>query len=70
MKLVGGIKVFLIKNKKIEFNLVGVEEILEMNGMSEIMRRIIVEKVDRMMVMKNKLKIKLSDVVKEKDIKM
>lgn len=70
MPLVGGLQVFFLNNPTIDFNLVGVADLLDMPGLSDILRRIIVEQVARMMVLPNKLPIQLSDVVPATALKM
>uniref|UniRef100_A0A1B6M122 Extended synaptotagmin-like protein 2a n=1 Tax=Graphocephala atropunctata TaxID=36148 RepID=A0A1B6M122_9HEMI len=61
--LIGGLQIFFLNNPAIDFNLVGVADLLDMPGLSDMLRRIIVEQVAAMMVLPNKLPIKLSDAV-------
>ncbi|XP_046399641.1 extended synaptotagmin-2 isoform X6 [Ischnura elegans] len=63
MPLVGGLQIFFLNNPTIDFNLVGVADLLDMPGLSDILRRIIVETVASMMVLPNKLPITLSENV-------
>ncbi|KAG8234694.1 hypothetical protein J437_LFUL015348 [Ladona fulva] len=63
MPLVGGLQVFFLNNPTIDFNLVGVADLLDMPGLSDILRRIIVETVASMMVLPNKWPITLSENV-------
>ncbi|XP_046681836.1 extended synaptotagmin-2 isoform X2 [Homalodisca vitripennis] len=63
MPLVGGLQIFFLNNPAIDFNLVGVADLLDMPGLSDMLRRIIVEQVAAMMVLPNKLPIKLSEAV-------
>lgn len=63
MPLVGGLQIFFLNNPAIDFNLVGVADLLDMPGLSDMLRRIIVEQVAAMMVLPNKLPIKLSEEV-------
>ncbi|XP_077294102.1 extended synaptotagmin-like protein 2 isoform X2 [Arctopsyche grandis] len=70
MPLVGGLQVFFLNNPTIDFNLVGAVDILDMPGFSDVLRRAIVEQVANMMVLPNKLPIKLSDEVPSHDLKM
>ncbi|XP_030027054.2 extended synaptotagmin-1 isoform X1 [Manduca sexta] len=70
MPLVGGLQVFFLNNPSIDFNLVGAADILDMPGFSDILRRCIVEQVARMMVLPNKLPIKLSDEIPTVDLRM
>ncbi|XP_028175060.1 extended synaptotagmin-2 isoform X1 [Ostrinia furnacalis] len=68
--LVGGLQVFFLNNPSIDFNLVGAADVLDMPGFSDILRRCIVEQVARMMVLPNKLPIKLSDEIPTVDLRM
>jgi len=70
MPLVGGLQVFFLNNPTIDFNLVGVADLLDMPGLSDILRRIIVEQVASMMVLPNKLPIQLSDAIPATVLKM
>ncbi|XP_053600773.1 extended synaptotagmin-2-A isoform X2 [Plodia interpunctella] len=70
MPLVGGLQVFFLNNPAIDFNLVGAADVLDMPGFSDILRRCIVEQVARMMVLPNKLPIKLSDEIPTVDLRM
>lgn len=60
--LVGGLQIFFLNNPNIDFNLVGVIDLLDMPGLSDILRRIIIEQVAAMMVLPNKLPIILRSV--------
>ncbi|XP_037871782.1 extended synaptotagmin-1 isoform X3 [Bombyx mori] len=68
--LVGGLQIFFLNNPSIDFNLVGAADILDMPGFSDILRRCIVEQVSKMMVLPNKLSIKLSDEIPTVDLRM
>ncbi|CAK1548474.1 unnamed protein product [Leptosia nina] len=70
MPLVGGLQVFFLNNPSIDFNLVGAADILDMPGFSDILRRCIVEQVANMMVLPNKLPIKLSDEIPTVDLRL
>ncbi|CAG9782942.1 unnamed protein product, partial [Diatraea saccharalis] len=70
MPLVGGLQVFFLNNPSIDFNLVGVADVLDMPGFSDILRRCIVEQVAKLMVLPNKLPIKLSDEIPTVDLRM
>lgn len=63
MPMVGGLQIFFLNNPTIDFNLVGVADLLDMPGLSDLLRRIIVEQVATMMVLPNKLPIQLSDAI-------
>ncbi|XP_045760573.1 extended synaptotagmin-1 isoform X3 [Maniola jurtina] len=68
--LVGGLQLFFLNNPSIDFNLVGAVDILDMPGFSDLLRRCIVEQVAKMMVLPNKLPIKLSDEIPTVDLRM
>ncbi|XP_058061693.1 extended synaptotagmin-2 isoform X2 [Anopheles bellator] len=70
MPLVGGLQIFFLNNPNIDFNLVGVVDLLDMPGLSDILRKIIVEQVAAIMVLPNKLPIVLSDGVPALSLKM
>ncbi|CAK1599925.1 unnamed protein product [Parnassius mnemosyne] len=70
LPLVGGLQVFFLNNPSIDFNLVGAADVLDMPGFSDVLRRCIVEQVARIMVLPNKLPIKLSDEVPTVDLRM
>ncbi|XP_026484936.1 extended synaptotagmin-2 isoform X1 [Vanessa tameamea] len=70
MPLVGGLQVFFLNNPSIDFNLVGAADVLDMPGFSDILRRCIVEQIANMMVLPNKLPIKLSDEIPTVDLRM
>lgn len=63
MPLVGGLQIFFLNNPDIDFNLVGVADLLDMPGLSDMLRKIIVEQIGAIMVLPNKLPISLSDEV-------
>lgn len=70
MPLVGGLQVFFLNNPAIDFNLVGVVDLLDMPGLSDMLRKIIVEQIAAVMVLPNKLPITLSDDVPAHTLKM
>ncbi|KAJ8965164.1 hypothetical protein NQ314_004307 [Rhamnusium bicolor] len=67
--LVGGLQVFFLNNPDIDFDLVGIADVLDMPGLSDILRRIVIETVASMMVLPNKFPIKLSDEVEAVELK-
>ncbi|CAG9766099.1 unnamed protein product [Ceutorhynchus assimilis] len=67
--LVGGLQVFFLNNPDIDFNLVGIADVLDMPGLSDILRRIVVETVANMMVLPNKFPIQLSEEVEAIELK-
>uniref|UniRef100_A0A1L8DZP3 Putative synaptotagmin-like mitochondrial-lipid-binding domain protein n=2 Tax=Nyssomyia neivai TaxID=330878 RepID=A0A1L8DZP3_9DIPT len=70
MPLVGGLQIFFLNNPNIDFNLVGVVDLLDMPGLNDMLRRIIIEQVGAIMVLPNKLPITLSDEVPAFTLKM
>lgn len=68
--LVGGLQVFFLNNPDIDFNLVGVADLLDMPGLSDMLRRIIVEQIGAIMVLPNKLPIVLSNEIPSIAVKM
>ncbi|XP_065356161.1 extended synaptotagmin-2 isoform X2 [Calliphora vicina] len=70
MPLVGGLQIFFLNNPNIDFNLVGVIDFMDMPGLSDLLRRIIVEQIGNVMVLPNKLPITLSDEVPATALKM
>ena len=70
MPLVGGLQIFFLNNPNIDFNLVGIIDIMDMPGLSDLLRRIIVEQIGAIMVLPNKLPITLSDEVPATSLKM
>lgn len=68
--LVGGLQIFFLNNPDIDFNLVGVADLLDMPGLSDMLRRIIVEQIGAIMVLPNKLPIVLSNEVPSSALKM
>lgn len=70
MPLVGGLQIFFLNNPNIDFNLVGVVDLLDMPGLSDMLRKIIVEQIASIMVLPNKLPITLSDDVPAHTLKM
>uniref|UniRef100_A0A336N0L5 CSON008990 protein n=1 Tax=Culicoides sonorensis TaxID=179676 RepID=A0A336N0L5_CULSO len=70
MPFIGGLQIFFLNNPNIDFNLVGVVDLLDMPGLSDILRRIIIEQVAAIMVLPNKLPIILNDAVPAHQLKM
>ncbi|XP_017091848.2 extended synaptotagmin-2 isoform X2 [Drosophila bipectinata] len=70
MPLVGGLQIFFLNNPNIDFNLVGALDFMDMPGLSDLLRRIIVEQIGNVMVLPNKLPISLSEEVSAVALKM
>ncbi|XP_022211523.2 extended synaptotagmin-2 isoform X4 [Drosophila obscura] len=70
MPLVGGLQIFFLNNPNVDFNLVGFIDFMDMPGISDLLRRIIVEQIGAVMVLPNKLPISLSEEVSAVALKM
>ncbi|XP_037079252.1 extended synaptotagmin-1-like [Pollicipes pollicipes] len=64
--IIGGMQVFFLNNPDIEFNMLGVADVLDMPGLSGILRNVIVDTIAAMMVLPNKWPIVLSSEVPTK----
>ncbi|XP_050444706.1 extended synaptotagmin-2 isoform X2 [Cataglyphis hispanica] len=70
MPLIGGVQIFYLNNPTINFNLVGVADVLDLPGFNEILRKTIVEQVAAIVVLPNKIIIPLSEEVPMESLKM
>ncbi|XP_076667035.1 extended synaptotagmin-like protein 2 isoform X2 [Andrena cerasifolii] len=70
MPLVGGIQAFFLNPPAINFNLVGVADVLDLPGFNDILRKIIVEQIAAFVVLPNKIVIPLSDSVPVESLKI
>ncbi|XP_037922299.1 extended synaptotagmin-2 isoform X1 [Hermetia illucens] len=70
MPLVGGLQIFFLNNPRVDFNLVGVIDLLDMPGLSDILKRVVIEQIGNIMVLPNKLPITLNDTVSPIEVKM
>lgn len=68
--LIGGLQIFFLNNPSIDFNLVGAIDVLDIPGISDIVRKVIIEQISNMMVLPNMLPIVLSDVIPAPLVKM
>lgn len=68
--LVGGLQIFFLNNPHVDFNLVGVTDLLDLPGLSDMLRKIIVEQIGAIMVLPNKLPITLNGDVQASTLKM
>lgn len=68
--LVGGLQIFFLNNPNVDFNLIGVIDLLDMPGLSDILRKVIIEQIASFMVLPNKLPITLSDEIPAVALKM
>ncbi|RLU26666.1 hypothetical protein DMN91_000463 [Ooceraea biroi] len=69
MPLIGGVQIFYLNNPSINFNLVGVADVLDLPGFSEILRRTIIEQVAAIVVLPNKITVPLSEEVPAETLK-
>ncbi|XP_032679722.1 extended synaptotagmin-3 isoform X1 [Odontomachus brunneus] len=69
MPLVGGIQIFYLNNPTINFNLVGVADVLDLPGFNEILRRTIIEQIAAIAVLPNKIVIPLSEEIPMESLK-
>ncbi|KAH0949266.1 hypothetical protein HN011_000641 [Eciton burchellii] len=63
MPLIGGIQIFYLNNPSINFNLVGVADVLDLPGFSEILRKTIIEQIAAIVVLPNKIIVPLSEEI-------
>ncbi|KAK0172236.1 hypothetical protein PV328_005581 [Microctonus aethiopoides] len=70
MPLVGGIQVFFLNNPSIDFNLVGVADVLDFPGFNQALRKVIREQIAAFVVLPNKLVIPLSEDIPAEILKM
>lgn len=68
--LVGGLQIFFLNNPHVDFNLVGVTDVLDIPGVSDLLRKVIVEQIGAIMVLPNKLPITLNADVLASTLKM
>ncbi|XP_053633572.1 extended synaptotagmin-2-B isoform X4 [Cherax quadricarinatus] len=57
--LVGGLQVFFLNNPDVDFNLIGLADVFDMPGLSDILRSIVIEQIAHMMVLPNRYPIQL-----------
>lgn len=70
MPLVGGLQIFFLNSPHVDFNLVGVTDLLDLPGLSDMLRKIIIEQIGAIMVLPNKLPITLNADVQASTLKM
>lgn len=70
MPLIGGVQIFYLNNPTINFNLVGMADVLDLPGFNEILRKTIVEQIAAIAVLPNKIIIPLSDEIPMESLKM
>lgn len=67
--LVGGVQVYFLTSPEIDFDLGGVANALDAPGLSNIIRKIVLEQLGHFMVLPNKITVPLSDKVANRDLK-
>ncbi|XP_017761218.1 PREDICTED: extended synaptotagmin-2 [Eufriesea mexicana] len=70
MPIVGGVQAFFLNPPAINFNLVGVADVLDLPGFNEILRKTIVEQIAALVVLPNKIVIPLSEAVPVESLKI
>ncbi|XP_071554723.1 extended synaptotagmin-2 isoform X3 [Temnothorax nylanderi] len=70
MPLIGGVQIFYLNVPTINFNLVGVADVLDLPGFNEILRKTIVEQIAAILVLPNKIIIPLSEEVPMESLKI
>ncbi|CAK9807756.1 Extended synaptotagmin-2 [Anthophora plagiata] len=68
--IVGGVQAFFLNPPAINFNLVGVADVLDLPGFNEILRKTIVEQIAAFVVLPNKIVIPLSEAVPVESLKI
>ncbi|XP_047484093.1 LOW QUALITY PROTEIN: extended synaptotagmin-1-like [Penaeus chinensis] len=67
--LVGGLQVFFLNNPDVDFNLIGLADVFDMPGLSDILRSIVTEQIGHMMVLPNRYPIQLVDDIDVVELK-
>ncbi|XP_018315966.1 extended synaptotagmin-2 isoform X1 [Mycetomoellerius zeteki] len=70
MPLIGGVQIFYLNVPTINFNLVGVADVLDLPGFNEILRKTIVEQISAVLVLPNKIIIPLSEEIPMESLKI
>ncbi|CAL8107249.1 unnamed protein product [Orchesella dallaii] len=63
MPLIGGIQYFFLNPPSLDFNLIGVADVLDMPGLADLIRRIVQEQIAAMCVLPNKMFVQLAENV-------
>ncbi|CAL7948734.1 unnamed protein product [Xylocopa violacea] len=70
MPIVGGVQAFFLNPPAINFNLVGVADVLDLPGLNDILRKTIVEQIAAFVVLPNKIVIPLCETVPVESLKV
>jgi len=65
--LIGGVQYFFLNSPSLDFNLIGIADVFDMPGLSDLIRRIVQEQIAAMCVLPNKMFIQLSETINAKD---
>ncbi|XP_046825818.1 extended synaptotagmin-1 isoform X2 [Vespa crabro] len=68
--IIGGVQVFFLNVPAINFNLVGVADVLDLPGFSETLRKTIIEQIAAIVVLPNKIVIPLSEQIPVETLKI
>ncbi|XP_011881625.1 PREDICTED: extended synaptotagmin-1 isoform X2 [Vollenhovia emeryi] len=68
--LIGGVQIFYLNVPTINFNLVGVADVLDLPGFNEILRKTIIEQIAAIVVLPNKIIIPLSEEIPMESLKI
>ncbi|XP_012535565.2 extended synaptotagmin-2 isoform X2 [Monomorium pharaonis] len=69
MPLIGGVQIFYLNVPTINFNLVGVADVLDLPGFNEILRKTIVEQIAAIVVLPNKITVPLTEEIPMESLK-
>ncbi|XP_068219497.1 extended synaptotagmin-2-B [Palaemon carinicauda] len=67
--LVGGLQVFFLNNPDVDFNLIGLADVFDMPGLSDILRSIVTDQIGYMMVLPNRYPIQLVEDIDIAELK-
>ncbi|XP_050541357.1 extended synaptotagmin-3 [Daktulosphaira vitifoliae] len=68
--LIGGMHFFFLHQPDIDYDLVGVADVLDMPGLNDVLRKVIAQQVSALMVLPNKIPIVLSNDVPTHHVKL
>ncbi|XP_025204674.1 extended synaptotagmin-2 [Melanaphis sacchari] len=68
--LVGGMQIFFLHQPDIDYDLMGVADVLDMPGLNDILKKVIAQQVAALMVLPNKLPIVLSNEIAAHVVKL
>lgn len=67
--LIGGLQVFFLNNPELDFNLVGIADVFDMPGLSDILRSIVIDCIGSMMVLPNRYPLQLVEDINLVELK-